>query len=399
MKVQPFNTILEEGKGMGKSYIDLDSSTLYRCNQKYYDKVLGEYNLGYSQFIFLSSILENEGMMMNELAANGSFDKGSITKAIAKLEDMGFVKIENSEDDKRTKKLYTTQKTRDLMPTLYQIRQDWVNYLSEDLSQEEVESYSKVMDKLLLKAKEYSKTELGNDDIKIYGLQKLTLLDYPGKMAATIFTGGCNFRCPFCHNKGLVYLNEEQEEISEEDIMNYLNSRVNILEGVCVTGGEPLLQDGIEDFLKKLKRTGLKVKLDTNGAFFEKLKRIVDAGLVDYVAMDIKNSKELYGETTGIENIKLANIEKSVAYLKENHVDYEFRTTLVKEFHEHTDFKSVGEWLKGAKRLYLQSFVDHGTCIKEGLSALDVSEIKKIKETLAPYVEEIEIRGIEEGEK
>lgn len=398
MKVQPFEHILVTGKDMGKNYIDLDSSTLYRCNQKYYDKVLGEYNLGYSQFIFLSSIFENEGMMMNELATNGSFDKGSITKAISKLEELGFVRIENSEDDKRTKKLFTTQKTKDLMPKLYLIRQEWVNYLAEDLSQEDIENYSKVMDKLLLKAKEYSKTDLTNDDVKFYGLQKLTLLDYPGKMAATIFTGGCNFRCPFCHNKGLVYLNDGQEEISEEEILNYLESRKNILDGVCITGGEPLLQEGIEDFLRKVRKIGINIKLDTNGTYFEKLKRIIEEGLVDYVAMDIKNSKELYATTTGLEKVSIDSIEKSVAYLKEGHVDYEFRTTLVKEFHKDTDFKKVGEWLKGAKHYYLQSFVDHGTCIQEGLSALDVSEIKKIKETVAPYVNEIEIRGIEEGE-
>ena len=384
---------------MGKNYIDLDSSILYRCNQKYYDKVLGEYDLGYSQFVFLSSIFENEGMKMNELAINGSFDKGSITKAIQKLEESGFVRIENSEDDKRTKKLYTTQKTRDLMPKLYLIRQDWVNYLSEELTDDEKENFSLVMSKLLVKAREYNNTDLSNDDVKFYGLQKLTLLDYPGKMAATVFTGGCNFRCPFCHNKGLVYLNDDQEEISEEEILDFLNSRKKILDGVCVTGGEPLLQDGIEDFLKKLRKTGLKIKLDTNGTFFEKLKKIVDEGLVDYVAMDIKNTKELYGKTTDLENFNISNIEKSVAYLKENHVEYEFRTTLVKEFHEGVDFKEIGEWLKGAKHYYLQNFVDHGTCIQEGLHEMDISDIKKIKETLMPYVEHVEIRGVEEGEK
>lgn len=384
---------------MGKNYLDLESSVLYRCNQKYYDKVLSEYKLGYSQFIFLSSIFENEGMMMNELAVNGSFDKGSITKAIAKLEDMGFVRIENSEDDKRTKKLYTTQKTRDLMPKLLLMRQDWVNYLSSDLSEEDIDNYTKVMDKLLIKAREYNSAEVENDDVKFYGLQKLTLLDFPGKMAATVFTGGCNFRCPFCHNKGLVYLNSQEQEISEEEILNYLKSRQKILDGVCVTGGEPLLQKGIEDFLRKVRETGLKIKLDTNGTYFEKLKNIIEEGLVDYVAMDIKNTKELYAETTGLEKVDIKSVEKSVAYLKENHVDYEFRTTLVKEFHEHADFTKIGEWLKGAKHYYLQSFVDHGTCIQEGLHALEVDEIIKIKETLAPYVEQIEIRGIDEGEK
>ena len=277
---------------MGKNYIDLGSAILDRCNQKYYDKVLSEYGLGYSQYAFLSAIYENEGLVMNELAANGSYDKGSITKAIAKLEEMDFVRIENSEEDKRAKKLYTTKKAKDLMPKLYLIRQEWVNYLTSDLTDEEIENYSKVMDKLLIKAKEYSSTNLVSEDVHIYGLQKLTLLDYPGKMAATIFTGGCNFRCPFCHNKQLVFLNQNEDEIPASEVLDYLDNRKKLLDGVCVTGGEPLLQEGIENFLREIRKTGLKIKLDTNGSNFEKLKRIVEEGLVDYVAMDIKNEKD-----------------------------------------------------------------------------------------------------------
>lgn len=381
---------------MGKNYIDLGSAILDRCNQKYYDKVLSEYGLGYSQYAFLSAIYENEGLVMNELAANGSYDKGSITKAIAKLEEMDFVRIENSEEDKRAKKLYTTKKAKDLMPKLYLIRQEWVNYLTSDLTDEEIENYSKVMDKLLIKAKEYSSTNLVSEDVHIYGLQKLTLLDYPGKMAATIFTGGCNFRCPFCHNKQLVFLNQNEDEIPASEVLDYLDNRKKLLDGVCVTGGEPLLQEGIENFLREIRKTGLKIKLDTNGSNFEKLKRIVEEGLVDYVAMDIKNEKDKYSATIGLENFSIKNVEASIAYLKEGHVDYEFRTTVVKEFHEDTDFKKVGEWLKGAKHYYLQNFEDHGTCIQQGLHALEREQLFRIKETLIPYVKETQIRGIDE---
>ena len=381
---------------MGKNFIDLGSAILDRCNQKYYDKVLSEYGLGYSQYAFLSAIYENEGLVMNELAANGSYDKGSITKAIAKLEEMDFVRIENSEEDKRAKKLYTTKKAKDLMPKLYLIRQEWVNYLTSDLTDEEIENYSKVMDKLLIKAKEYSSTNLVSEDVHIYGLQKLTLLDYPGKMAATIFTGGCNFRCPFCHNKQLVFLNQNEDEIPASEVLDYLDNRKKLLDGVCVTGGEPLLQEGIENFLREIRKTGLKIKLDTNGSNFEKLKRIIEEGLVDYVAMDIKNEKDKYSATIGLENFSIKNVEASIAYLKEGHVDYEFRTTVVKEFHEGTDFKKVGEWLKGAKHYYLQNFEDHGTCIQQGLHALEREQLFRIKETLIPYVKETQIRGIDE---
>lgn len=384
---------------MGVNYIDFNSSILDRCNQKYYDKVLGEYGLGYTQFTLLSSIYENEGMVMNELAINGSFDKGSITKAISKLEEQEFVRIENSEDDKRNKKLYITQKTRDIMPKLYAIRQEWITYLTSDLSDEEKDLYFETTNKILSKAKEYSNTTLEADNIKFYGLQKLTLLDYPEHMAATVFTGGCNFRCPFCHNKQLVFLNQNENEISEQTILDFLNERKRMLDGVCVTGGEPLLHEGLENFLREVRKLGLKIKLDTNGSNFPKLKHLIDEGLIDYVAMDIKNEKDLYLKTVGIDNLNMDDIEKSISYLKEDHVDYEFRTTVVKEFHEMADFKKIGEWIKGCKNYYLQNFEDHGSCIANNLHAIDEEKMLQFRETVKPYVGHVKIRGLDEEDE
>jgi len=384
---------------MGKRFIDLDSAVLDRCNQKYYDKKLIEFGIGYTQFVLLSKVYENEGMMMNELAICGSYDKGTVTKAIAKLEELGLITLENSEEDKRAKKLYTTSKTKDLMPKLYQIRQEWLNYLSSEMTDEEENLISKIFDKIVLKAREYSNAEIRSEEIHFYGIQKLTLLDYPGKMAATVFTGGCNFRCPFCHNKNLVFLSQSETEIPKQEILDYLKQRKNLLDGVCVTGGEPMLHEGLEEFLKEVKSYGLSVKLDTNGTNSTKLKDLVDKGLVDYVAMDIKNEKDKYPETVGLNNYQLNEIEKSVNYLKEGHVDYEFRTTLVKEYHENTDYKKLGELVKGCPNYYLQNFEDHGSCIKEGLHALEVEKIKEIKEALIPYVNNISIRGIDEEEK
>jgi len=400
LNIQLFWFIFElRVKLMEKNYIDLGSSILYRCNQKYYDKLLSDYGLGYSQFVFLSSIYQAEGIQMNELAANGSFDKGSITKAIAKLEEMDYVRVENSEDDKRTKKWYTTKKTRDLMPKLYQLRQEWVNYLLQDLNDEERRDYFALMNKILSKATEYSTYEVDDEDIKFYGIQKLTLLDFPGNMAATVFTGGCNFRCPFCHNKQLVFLNHNETEISKQEILDYLNDRKKILDGVAITGGEPLLQPGIQSFLKDVRKIGMKIKLDTNGTFFEKLKEIVEEGLVDYVAMDIKNEKSKYSETIGLENFNIKNVEKSVEYLMhQDKVDYEFRTTVTKEYHENTNFKKIGEWIQGAKHYYLQNFEDHGSCIKEGLHPVEKEQLIKMKEVIKPFIPNVEIRGIDEGE-
>ncbi len=378
-----------------KNYLSLDSSILYRCNQKYFDKLLSNYDLGYTHMLLLTEIYENEGISMNELAIRGVFDKGTITKSIQRLEQLGYVAIENSETDKRSKLLFTTEKTQEIMPQLYQFRSEWNTYLSTELSGDELDAYTKAQAKLIEKAREYSKVEIETNEIKFYGLQKLTLLDFPGQTAATVFTGGCNFRCPFCHNRSLVFLNENETEISIDDIMDYLKMRSKVLDGICITGGEPLLHPGAENFIRKVRNIGLKVKLDSNGSNFEVLKHLIDEKLVDYVAMDIKNSPKKYSETIGLQNFDLTDVEKSKNYLLENHVDYEFRTTVVKEFHSVKNIQEIGEWIKGAKRYYIQNFEDHGSCIQEGLNAVSEEDLKKMKQVVEQYVEYVEIRGVE----
>lgn len=378
-----------------KNYLSLDSSILYRCNQKHYDKLLAKYEIGYTQMILLTQIYENEGISMNELANAGVFDKGTITKSIQRLEQLSYVRIENSELDKRSKLLYTTEKTRDIMPDLYRMRSDWNSYLSVDLSPEEIDVYAKAQAKLIEKAREYAR-DLDDEGVRFYGLQKLTLLDYPGNMAATVFTGGCNMRCPFCHNRSLVFLNENDSEISAADILEYLETRRKVLDGVCITGGEPLLHKGLKDFIRKVRNLGLKVKLDTNGSNPAALKELVEEGLLDYVAVDIKNCPEKYPETIGLEGYDISEIEKTKNYLLEDHVDYEFRTTVVAQFHEVEDIRKIGEWIRGARRYFLQNFEDHGTCIQAGLSEVGPEMLEKMKEAAGPYVKEIEIRGIKE---
>ena len=377
------------------NYLSLDSSVLYRCNQKHFDKLLDKYAIGYTQLILLTQIYENEGISMNELANRGVYDKGTITKSIQRLEQLSYVRIENSEVDKRSKLLYTTDRAHEIMPDLYRMRSEWYSYLSGGISAADLDTYSAVSRKLIEKAREYT-TEFEDEGVRFYGLQKLTLLDYPGKMACTVFTGGCNFRCPFCHNRSLVFLNENDSEIDVEDIFDFLKTRNRILDGVCITGGEPLLHKGIRAFIERVRKLGLKVKLDTNGSNFNMLKQLVEDGLVDYVAMDIKNCPEKYAMTIGLENYDLTEIEKSKNFLLEGKVDYEFRTTIVKQFHEPEDLKKIGEWIRGAKHYYLQNFEDHGTCIRQGLGEVDPDTLEKMKQVVSPYVEHIEIRGIKE---
>ncbi len=230
--------------------------------------------------------------------------------------------------------------------------------------------------------------------MKICGFQKMTMLDFPGKVACTVFTGGCNFRCPFCHNALLVTDIDESNTFDEEEIIAYLYKRKGIIDGVCITGGEPLMQKDIADFLEKVKATGMPVKLDTNGSYPQKLKELVEKGLVDYVAMDIKNSKAKYAETIGLPGYDLRKVEESVAFLLSDAVDYEFRTTVVREFHTKEDIADITGWISGAKRYFLQGFVDSGNLIGSGMSAVKPQEMVEFCTKAQEIVPNTVLRGV-----
>lgn len=231
--------------------------------------------------------------------------------------------------------------------------------------------------------------------MQINGLNKITLLDYPKHLAATIFLGGCNMRCPFCHNASLVMDSRSQPVISPAEVLSYLGKRRNLLEGVCITGGEPTLYPDLPDLIRKIKDLDYKVKLDTNGSNPSMMKSLVEQGLVDYVAMDIKNSKEHYGLSSGIQNIVLKPIEESVSYLLSGRVEYEFRTTVVKEHHTEADMLLIGNWIKDADVYYLQSYEDSGDILTRGLSAPPKETLLHYAELLTPYVKSVALRGID----
>lgn len=228
----------------------------------------------------------------------------------------------------------------------------------------------------------------------IMGLQKLTLLDFPGKLACTVFTGGCNFRCPFCHNASLVIPSKFGAVMPTEEFFEFLEKRRGILQGVCVSGGEPTLMFDLEEFLLQIKKMGFLVKLDTNGSRPNVLKSVVSKGLVDYVAMDIKNSPDMYGKTVGIEDFDVVPILESAAFLMSGAVDFEFRTTLVAGHHTEREIAAIGEWLKGAPRLYLQNFVDSGDLISEKVGGLDKNTTEALCSLIKSYIPSAEVRGI-----
>ena len=227
---------------------------------------------------------------------------------------------------------------------------------------------------------------------KIHGFNKLTLLDYPGRLAATIFLGSCNFRCPFCHNAGLVLAPEPL--IETEEVLKVLRKRKGILDGVCVTGGEPTLDPGLTGLLAQIKELGYPVKLDTNGTRPALVRELVDAGLVDYVAMDIKNSQEKYAETAGIRHPDLESITHMVEYLKSGVVDYEFRTTVVKELHKREDIEAIGQWLSGSRRYFLQNYKESEQVIRPVFTSYSREQLENFQQILRKTIPQVEIRGI-----
>lgn len=249
--------------------------------------------------------------------------------------------------------------------------------------------------------------------MQIHGFNKTTLLDYPEHVAATVFTGGCNFRCPFCHNGGLVLDPAGQEQIAEEEVLAYLRKRQGILEGVCITGGEPTLQPDLMDFIKKIKEMGYPVKLDTNGYRPQILWDLLNAGLLDYVAMDIKASKENYAKAAGVRNLDISRIEESVAILKSSSIPYEFRTTVVNGIHSIEEFEAIGKWLEGCSAYYLQAFQENENLLEMYVRCSDSSgdvtvagdgkkfgtfckkDMESMADTARKYIDKVGLRGVE----
>ncbi len=227
----------------------------------------------------------------------------------------------------------------------------------------------------------------------IHGLQKMTLLDYPEHVACTVFFGGCDLRCPYCHNFELV--DGTAEPIMDDDeFFSFLKKRVGLLDGVAITGGEPLLRKDLPEFIKKVKELGFKVKLDTNGNHPAELKALLDEGLVDYVAMDIKNSLPKYSDTIGLPDFDTSNIEKSIGIIMDSGVSYEFRTTVVKELHDDSSFEAIGKMISGANHYYLQAFVSRETVPNKNLSSPNPEDMDRYLKIAQKYVPDAQLRGM-----
>lgn len=230
--------------------------------------------------------------------------------------------------------------------------------------------------------------------MELYGLQKLTVLDFPGHAACTVFTGGCDFRCPFCHNYALA-CKTEQKTITEDEFFEFLKTRTGKLDGVAITGGEPCINKDLPEFLRKIKDLGFMAKLDTNGYHPQMLNKVIQANLVDYIAMDIKNAPDKYAETAGVKHIDIEKINESIHLIMASNVDYEFRTTVVDELHNTADIKAISKWIAGAKQYFLQAFVDRESVPNHNFHTPSVTKLNACLDSVSPRnIKNAFIRGI-----
>lgn len=224
------------------------------------------------------------------------------------------------------------------------------------------------------------------------GWEKLSLLDFDEHITTTLFMAGCDFRCPFCHNSSLVLSPDKAPKIPWQEIMDYLSKRKGVLDAVCVSGGEPTMMNDLEEKIRDIKSLGYEVKLDSNGSRPEVLKKLLDKKLIDYVAMDIKNSKEKYAMTAGV-LLDVHKIEESIEILKSSQISFEFRTTAILEYHTLRDFEEIGEWLKGAPKYFIQRYIDNDNCIRHGLHELPKEKALEAKALLEKYIGFVDLRG------
>jgi len=326
---------------------------------------------------------------MASLAKLGSYDKGTITKSIKALEINGYLEVVASEEDKRQKILKTTEKCRQIIIELYNFKTNWLKYVMQDLDEYEQANFIDNLGKLLTRAQELDKDSDYEDvPVKFYEMHELSLSDYPGYSACSLYTAGSNTRCPF-ERKDLAFFKEGDQSLSEESVLDYLQKRKGLIDAVCIKGGEPLLHSGLADFLRKVKDLDYPIKLVTNGLNYNALNSIVKEGLVDFVSMHLYNSPERYAHTVNAENLDIKPIKKSVSLLLKGDVEYEFITTLCQEFHNEEEFTKMLKWIKGAKRYRLKNYADSDNIIQSNLTPFEDKDLERFKEMAEEYVKEV----------
>ena len=367
----------------------MDISILYRSAQKYYDSKLQDYGLTYGQLPMMIYVFENEGISMQKIALEGGYDKGTVTKNIQKLENLGYIQVLPNPKDKRAKECYTTDIGKQIMNDIYEIRREWWKHIIRSLDPGKLDDFSEFYQAMAANARDYAKQSEKN--IQFFEHVKVSLFDYPDKIATTLAMHGCTFHCPHCTRSHLIYLKENALEIDLFEIQDYLEKRKGIIEAVVIRNPEPFMHPELFDFLNYVKSLGYKVKIETNGSFPNRLKAAVEQNLVDFVSMDIKNDPARYAQTIGLKNYDIEPVQESVDFLLSNKVDYEFRTTLVKEFHSIPAIIEMAKWIKGANRYVIQSYKAEDN--RNNLHGFEPEEMERIGKIVQTIIENTIIKG------
>ena len=329
----------------------MDSSILYRSTQKYYDKMLQNLKLTYAQLPILIQIYENEGISLQEIAHIGGYDKGTVTKNVQKLNALGYIAIMPNLKDKRAKELYTTALAKENIAEIYGIRWNWWHHITQDLSQKEIDIFSKFYQTMSNHARTYA--DLEQLDLQFYEFKPLSLAEYDNHLACCLYTSGCNLKCPHCTNPDLVYLKADTYPVGKEYLTKYLEDNCNKLDGVYISGGEPLMNENIFPFLSYLKKLNYEVKIHTNGMFVNHLKKAIHEHLIDYVSLDIKNCPSKYSFSCGVHDIDLSSVKESIRILKENLIDYDVFLRIHKDEIDYESINELADFLIGVKKIVM----------------------------------------------
>lgn len=374
----------------------LNISVLYRNIQKYFDHVLIPYEIGSGQVIILMVINENTGITMQEVSQLCEIDKGTCTKSVNRLIDQGYVQMHVDEKDRRIRRLYTTYAASEIVRKLYDYRNQCRHLLSH---QADFNVFEQELDRICDNSRSNLKADNEDNPIRIGHFNKLDLSTKTNGLCAKIELSGCMWKCPYCNRKNLVYIPENTNFINSDDVFDYLDKRKNILDEVVISGGEPLMQSGLRSFLKKIKSHGYTVRLETSGNRPELLREYCNEGLIDFVSMDIKNSRRKYAETIGMDEntFSLQYVQDSINFLKQNTVPFEFVTTVVKNYHSLQDLLEIADWIGPVDHYVLQQFCKSDTLIHQDNEAYTYAEICLIKKEIQKQIPNVRLRGFEEN--
>lgn len=369
----------------------MNISVLYRSTQKYYDRMLQSINLTYAQLPILIMIYEKEGISMREIAESGVYDKGTISKNVKHLEQQGFIHIETNKKDKRNKELYTSDFAKQNMSKIYSVRRDWWQYLIRNIDQSTFDQFIGSYDLLAKNARKFE--EFNVVDLLFFDWKKVSLTNYPNHISTVFYTAGNNFRSPFDRHPELLFIKEGLAEIPKNSILDYLEHRQNRIEAVCIEGGEPFMNEHLEEFLSYCKELGYLTKVKTNGTYPDFMKDLVSKNLIDYIELEIMNSPKMYAKSIGMAQFQTDQIDQTLSCLKQEKIDYHCSIHLVREFHTLKSIESMANWLDGIGKMIVYTDIESEDTVQKSLHNVDEKTLSQMVHILQSHCKEIEVRG------